>query len=79
MEPVRYNDDFSYFTSTLYLAYGIAWIGIVVFDTEILILTAWKTFNIFRVRRTLGMVGTVGERIAYVFLRDGKKRPYLPY
>ncbi|TDL18464.1 hypothetical protein BD410DRAFT_495177 [Rickenella mellea] len=51
-------------------AYGIAWIGIVVFDTEILILTAWKTYNIFRVRKSLGMVGTVGERIAYVFLRD---------
>ncbi|TDL18461.1 hypothetical protein BD410DRAFT_495143 [Rickenella mellea] len=51
-------------------AYGIAWIGVVVFDTEILILTAWKTFNIFRVWKGLGMVCTGGARIAYVFLRD---------
>ncbi|TDL21550.1 hypothetical protein BD410DRAFT_840493 [Rickenella mellea] len=52
-------------------AYGIAWIGVVVLDTEILILTAWKTFGIIRDWNKLGMVNLGGTRIAHVFLRDG--------
>ncbi|TDL17275.1 hypothetical protein BD410DRAFT_552928 [Rickenella mellea] len=53
--------------------YGIAWVGVVVFDTEILILTVWKTIKILRRWKKVHLwsIGPCGGRIAHVFLRDG--------
>ncbi|TDL17278.1 hypothetical protein BD410DRAFT_754512 [Rickenella mellea] len=42
--------------------YGAAWVGVVVFDTEILLLTMWKSVKLSRIG---------GGRLVRVLLRDG--------
>ncbi|TDL14449.1 hypothetical protein BD410DRAFT_734072 [Rickenella mellea] len=52
------------------LGLGGAWAGVVVFDTEILILTVWKTVQ-------MSKIGT--GNLVRVLLRDGKRYQYLVF